>query len=419
MAWNPVRMNWRAGGCLFAVAALGLVAAGQGSPPPGHLRLAASTFRLAAAGTTSADDWPSFGYGPGFTRYNPAERTLNPQSVRNLRLRWSFVSVPHNSVSSWGFQGPAVSDGVLYRQVFVSPTGNGDNSDLEAVNASSGALEWHQRGSIANMGDQAVSGGMIFSPYSGPGCEGGCLEALTPGGTVAWTKPGKHMAGLGLAASSGVVYTTTTTDAYALNAQTGQVLWQLAGDRFGQLALGNGIVYLTCAAGIEAVSAATGEVLWTSPNVGGDTWVAVSGAAVFAVGSNTLRELNAATGANVWQVRSGDGSVEGWDPAVDGTTLFLTTTLGGLHAYSIKNGAQLWDRPHLQATQSSPAVADGVVFVGTNRAVLALSAATGNVLWRTVTGHVMNSPTVANGQLYVDNGAGVINDYGLPPAAGS
>jgi outer membrane protein assembly factor BamB len=420
MARNPARtprpVGWRAGGCLLAVAVLVFAAASQAGPRssrPAGLRLTASTSGLPHV-TTPADDWPSFGYGPGFTRDNQAERALSRQSVHNLELRWAFKSVPQNFSASWGFQGPVVTGGALYRQVIANPTGNAAHSDLEAINASTGTLEWGQHGSIADMGNQAVSGGMIFTPYSGPGCESDCLEALNANGTVAWTFPGGHVASLGLAAGDGVVYTTTPATAYALDAQTGQVLWQLAGDGFGQLALGNGVVYLTCAAGIEAVTAATGKVLWTSPDVAGDRWVAVSGGSVFAVGNVTVRELNAATGATVWRAKSGDGTVEGWDPAVDDNALYLSTTDGGLHAYSLKDGHALWSRPHLHATESSPAVADGVVYVGTDRAVLALSTATGAVLWRAVTGQVMNSPAIADGQLYIDNGAGVIDDYGLP-----
>lgn len=74
------------------------------------------------------------------------------------------------------------------------------NPHLEAVNAGTGALEWQQPGSDTDMGNQAVSGGMIFTPYSGPGCESDCLEALNANGTVAWTFPCVHIASLGLAA---------------------------------------------------------------------------------------------------------------------------------------------------------------------------------------------------------------------------
>ncbi len=161
------------------------------------------------------------------------------QSVHNLRRRWTFKSVPQNFSAAWGFQGPVVTGGVLYRQVIANPTGNATYSDLEAINASTGTLEWDQQGSIADMGNPAVSGGMIFTPYSGPGCASDCLEALTATGTVAWTFPGGHMAGLGLAAGDGVVYATTPTTAYALDAQTGQVLNSPA-IADGQLYIDNG-----------------------------------------------------------------------------------------------------------------------------------------------------------------------------------
>jgi serine/threonine-protein kinase len=53
--------------------------------------------------------------------------------------------------------------------------------------------------------------------------------------------------------------------------------------------------------------------------------------------------------------------------------------------------------------ESSPAVAGGVVYVGsTDNYVYALDASTGDLRWRYQTGHrVESSPTVAGGVVYV------------------
>lgn len=55
------------------------------------------------------------------------------------------------------------------------------------------------------------------------------------------------------------------------------------------------------------------------------------------------------------------------------------------------------------AAESSPAVVDGVVYVGSqDDSVYALNAATGAKLWSRVTGGaVFSSPAVVNGAVYV------------------
>jgi len=66
---------------------------------------------------------------------------------------------------------------------------------------------------------------------------------------------------------------------------------------------------------------------------------------------------------------------------------------------------------------SSPAVANGVVYVGSGSNVYALNASTGALLWTyTTASGVSSSPAVANGAVYVGSGGGVGNVYafGLP-----
>ena len=64
---------------------------------------------------------------------------------------------------------------------------------------------------------------------------------------------------------------------------------------------------------------------------------------------------------------------------------------------------------------SSPAVANGVVYVGSDdNNVYALSAKTGAKLWSYTTGnYVDSSPAVANGVVYVGSGDGKVYAFGL------
>ncbi len=64
-------------------------------------------------------------------------------------------------------------------------------------------------------------------------------------------------------------------------------------------------------------------------------------------------------------------------------------------------------------TNSSPAVANGVVYIGTiNDNISGLDASTGAMLWSYTThGEVQSSPAVANGVVYVGSGSGDGNMY--------
>jgi outer membrane protein assembly factor BamB len=65
--------------------------------------------------------------------------------------------------------------------------------------------------------------------------------------------------------------------------------------------------------------------------------------------------------------------------------------------------------------ESSPAVANGVVYVGSlNQKVYALNARTGANLWSYGTGgQVYSSPAVANGMVYVGSQDGKVYAFGL------
>ena len=64
---------------------------------------------------------------------------------------------------------------------------------------------------------------------------------------------------------------------------------------------------------------------------------------------------------------------------------------------------------------SSPAIANGVVYIGSNdNNLYALNANTGAKLWSYTTGNwVVSSPVVSNGVLYVGSADGNVYAFGL------
>lgn len=79
----------------------------------------------------------------------------------------------------------------------------------------------------------------------------------------------------------------------------------------------------------------------------------------------------------------------------------------GVYALNASSGALLWNNS-VGNVDSTPAVANGVVYVGSfDGNVYALDASTGAPLWSYATGAFVYSPAVANGVVYVGSDAGI------------
>ena len=193
-------------------------------------------------------------------------------------------------------------------------------------------------------------------------------------------------------------------------------------------AVTNGVVYIgSYDNNVYALNASTGARLWsyTTGNAV-STSPAVANGVVY-VGSNdgNMYALNASTGGKLWSYAAGTEVLA--SPAVANGTVYcqaVSSVSGNLYAFGLSGstGALLWsytlaDRP-TSAPQSSPAVANGVVYIGGNDTVYALNASTGVQLWSYDTGFpVESSPAVANGVVYIGNDNGTL--YALNASTGA
>lgn len=169
----------------------------------------------------------------------------------------------------------------------------------------------------------------------------------------------------------------TRTGAHAYDAKSGKPLWDLEG-RFNGCTVSEGIVYTSKDNGVPvAIEASTGRLLWTIEHEIGDT---------------------------------------ASSPAISGDIMVIGTADGRICAFSTTTRAMLWNlmtdaalstlqpyRRDISDVNSSPAVADGVVYVGASDGVLyALSLADGTELGRHDLGApIASSPLIHGGRLYV------------------
>ena len=105
-----------------------------------------------------------------------------------------------------------------------------------------------------------------------------------------------------------------------------------------------------------------------------------------------------------WKAGTGGGIDS--SPAVANGVVYVGSDDGRLHAFKVDTGASLWG-PNAGRTggqiRSSPAVDNGVVYVGSGDGKLyAFDATNGQLLWSAAIGtFIRSSPTVANGKIYI------------------
>jgi outer membrane protein assembly factor BamB len=105
-------------------------------------------------------------------------------------------------------------------------------------------------------------------------------------------------------------------------------------------------------------------------------------------------------------------------PAVVNGVVYIGSNDNNVYALNASTGAQLWSYSIGNFVGSSPAVANGVVYVGGGVANLyALNASTGAKLWSYPTGGGGGSPTVVNGVVYI--GSQDHSVYALNASTGS
>ncbi len=363
---------------------------------------------------TVRTDWAQFHFDAQHTGFNPYENVLSPQTVGNLTTRWQYtIGITPSS-------SPTVVNGVVY----VGGRGSTEQ-DLYAFDAGTGALLWKFPALVNDSGGPAVVNGVV---YFG----GDYLYALhADSGTLLWSYPGGWVSSP--AVVNGVVYIgSSDNNVYALDASTGVQLWKYTtgGPVWSTPAVANGVVYAGCDDGsLYALDAGTGSLLWRFATLSeGNTQDApVVANGIVYITSGDIYALNANAGALIWEA-GGYCGVKG-TPAVANGVVFVggytcppNHQYGYVYAFDAGTGFSLWSYPTLGDVFPSPAVANGVVYGGAvgdwqgdHSAVYAINASTGTGLWAyTTDGPFYSSPAVVNGMLYIASWNQTFYAFGLP-----
>lgn len=207
-------------------------------------------------------------------------------------------------------------------------------------------------------------------------------------------------------------------------------------------AVANGVVYVgSLDKNLYAVDAKTGAMLW-SYGMGSyvESSPAISNGVVY-IGSSdgTLYALDAGKGTVLWSYATHTGNYIISSPAVANGVIYISSTPNNYHdniddklyALDAGKGTVIWSAT-VSVDFSSPTVANGVVYVGsavytgnTNNntprgsgKLYAFDAKTGTALWNYAPGDIIeSSPAVVNGVVYVGSYDGKLYAFHLPSSS--
>jgi outer membrane protein assembly factor BamB len=202
----------------------------------------------------------------------------------------------------------------------------------------------------------------------------------------------------------------------------GQLLWNCTAGG-GSPAVVNGVVYV----GGFAIYANNGTELWHYE--GGYGSPAVVNGVLYLANETHVYALNATTGTKLWNFTT-PGSIfsSQSSPAVANGVVYVGcgdnnvgSNSGNVYAIYANNGTKLWNFTTRGGVMFPPTVANGIVYAGSAGAdnnLYALYASNGTKLWNYTAGDaVWGSPAVANGVVYVGSYDG--NLYALYASNGT
>ena len=193
------------------------------------------------------------------------------------------------------------------------------------------------------------------------------------------------------------------------DSQSAQLLWNYEAELAGVSSpvVVDGVVYVGTENRMNAFDAISGQMRWRYQSEGLFLWgapVVSDGIVYFGPFGRHVYAVDAQNGTLLWRYAS-EYDVS-FLTLADGVVYVLTES-GPLRALDAGSGALLWSYEADDAT--GIALEDGVAYVVTRENLLALGAATGELLSRYESDVEMYSPTLVNGTLYVNTVEGAVS----------
>jgi outer membrane protein assembly factor BamB len=342
------------------------------------------------------------------------DATIDEASTANMSLKWEY------STGGPIYSSPAVSGGVVY---FGS-----DDKKVYAVDATTGALKWTYTTGDLVRSSPAVVNGMVYigsddnKVYALNASTGAKVWSYATGDDVELSSP--------LVANGKVYVGSLDGSVYALDQNTGAKLWSVnTWAARGSFSIAGSTVYVgSDKSTLYALDANNGSTKWTATT--GDriknTPTVADGTVYTGADDGHVYAWDADTGALKWNVdlSSQCGIVRSTPTVYNGNVYVVTaeTCPMDAHFYALdaNTGAQICNHGLADYATSSVSVVDGVGFVGSySHQLYAFDTSDCTKVWDSgftlMSGGIPSSPAIANGVVYVgglDNGL-----YSFTPAS--
>jgi|SRR5580698_8341453 outer membrane protein assembly factor BamB len=331
--------------------------------------------------------WQQVGFDVGQTYNNPYETVLNTSDVKNLKVLWDVELNAAGEANSVPVPGLTMNAGIIVAgdngadpslsgldetsggYVWQTHDGNGaaaiaegvafssnEGHELSAINATNGATLWtvELKGTYlpSPLPSMAADGVVLVSDGSGAFW---AIDQAT--GKLLWSHNIEEGTKYPAAAANGRVF-VCAAGCYAFD-QSGDLLWSRTGNANSVLASG-GMVFVSTSSGTFALDAATGNTMWHY-GLGGSSVAAALANGILYTSGHSITALNAKTGSVIWTA-----PVKTLFPlAVANGVLYAHAGGGTLFAIDAQTGATLV-RVGTDSPSTGPIVVNGRVFVGTS-----------------------------------------------------
>jgi len=347
---------------------------------------------------------------PSPTSLPPAEAPSNITLFRGNPQRNGIYELPairhqpevkwQTEVGSTWLMPPLLADGILY-------TGSGDGV-LYALDAETGEQLWSKEGFGQLESTGAIAGDIIVT-----GGYSQVVKALDrKTGEEIWSFTTDHFVQGAPLIVDDRVYIATDHEVYALDLESGQLIWKTAtgseGAFMGAPAFEDGVIYTTGGKLLLVLDAETGKEVWRKEKDEMFLGLSVANGLVY-VGNwdQTLYAFDQSTGTEKW---SFGGAGLFWSaPAATDDAVYAGSDQT-VFALDAQSGELLWSFEMQSQSASEPLIADGVVYVSDSshefprgaRHLYALDAATGEELWVFETiSTFLPAPALGEGSIYV------------------
>jgi len=346
---------------------------------------------------TPGDNWSQFRGNHSLTGVSQANV---PTSLKQL---WTYEA--GESIES--------SAAIVGGTVFVGS----HKGELVALNLENGSVYWkYSTGSPIGESSPAYSGGVVYV-----GDLGGVLHAVNaPDGKRLWTaKTGNEIKSSPVVSGDRVLIGSYDEHLYCLSTRNGAVLWKFKtnGPVHSTPSISGGMAFIAgCDEVFRAIRISDGKEVFnvTSGAYTGASPALRSGVAYYGTFDNEVLSVNLVKREIAWRYEHPQRKFPYYSSAAVSTTRVV---LGGrdklVHGLTL-GGRSAWTFATRARVESSPAIAGGRVYVGSNDGrfyVLGLS--NGAKLWEFNAGAPLSaSPAIANGRIVIGSQDGRLYCFG-------